>query len=195
MEKDEFDRLINLKGKVRGVAFTTAARFVFEKEGEEGLRKMEETITGLGYPLEYSKIRTMDFYPIGLQVINIIVMKELFHYGDEKVKEMGGFNAKFSLLIKLFMRYFVSIGRVAKVASKIWRKHYTIGRLIPAEYDEKKGYLIIRLEDFSVHPLLCVDLLGYFSSVVKMVVGKEVEGEEIKCTHRGDDYHEFLLKW
>ncbi|MBD3208210.1 MAG: hypothetical protein GF370_02020 [Candidatus Nealsonbacteria bacterium] len=193
--QEEFEKLLNHPGEVRGVAFTTAAEFIKENEGEEGVERMEETIAKLGYPLKYKDMETMQFYPVGLQVINIIVMKKLFGYDDQKVKEMGSFNAKFSLLIRLFMRYFFSIEMAAKVVSEMWRKHYTIGRLVPEEHSEKERYVILKLENFSVHPLLCTDLLGYFSSVVKMVVGKEVRGEETKCVHRGDEYCEFVLRW
>lgn len=195
ISQEIFNKLINHPGKVRGVAFTTAADFIRENEGEEGVRKMEEAITQLGYPLKYEEIETMQFYPIGLQVINIMVMKKLFGYDNQKVQEMGRFNSKSSLLVRLFMKYFVSIERATDIAPKIWNRHYSQGKLEATDYDSEEGYVVLRLSDFSVHPLLCEDLKGYFSSVVQMVVGKEVRGEETKCVHKGDPYHEFVLKW
>lgn len=193
--QEEFDKLLDHPGKVRGVAFTTAAKFILEREGKKGAKKMEEAINQLGYPLKYDEIETMKFYPVGLQVANIMVMKRLFGYDNQDVREMGGFNAKSSLLVRLFMRYFVSIERAMKVAPKIWKKHYTQGRLEAVDYRKEEKTVVLRLHEFSVHPLLCEDLNGYFASVVQMVIGKKVQGEEIKCVHRGDSYHEFLLRW
>ncbi|GAI52915.1 unnamed protein product, partial [marine sediment metagenome] len=31
--------------------------------------------------------------------------------------------------------------------------------------------------------------------IIQMIVGSKVTSEETKCVHRGDEYHEFLLKW
>ena len=63
---------------------------------------------------------------------------------DEKIKNMGLVATKKSLIIKLFVRYFISAQRVFfKEAPRIWQKHWTVGEVIPIELDEEKknGYL------------------------------------------------------
>lgn len=191
--KQEFDELMKIEGEARGLGFQTEAKFVLKEEGGEGLKKLEAQMAKLGYP--YSKIKTMDFYPIGLLAVNMLVIKRLFNYDDKKFQEMGKFEAKSSLIIRLFMKYFVSLERVAKESPKMWRKYYTVGDLKVPEINQEKRYIIIRIENFRLHPILCQILIGYFQSIVKMVLKDETTCEETKCVFRGDECHEFLMRW
>jgi len=191
--KQEFSELMKIEGEARGLGFQTEAKFVLKEEGEEGLKKLEAQMAKLGYP--YSKIKTMDFYPIGLLAVNMLVIKRLFNYDDKKFQEMGKFEAKSSLIIRLFMKYFVSLERVAKESPKMWRKYYTVGDLKVPEINQEKRYIIIRIENFSLHPILCQILIGYFQSIVRMVLKGETTCEETKCVFRGDECHEFLMRW
>jgi predicted hydrocarbon binding protein len=196
ISKEELDKLMKLKGKLRGISFKTQADFILKKEGEEALRRLEDAMAKLGYPLKYKKIRSTDFYPLGLLAVNMIAIKSLFNYNDKKFQEMGSVEAKTSsLVIRLFMRHFCSLNMMVKEAPKMWREHYTVGNLKILKHDKEKRFVIIRLENFFCHPLVCQDLVGYFSSILQMVIGKEISCEEAKCVHRGDEYHEFLLKW
>jgi hypothetical protein len=193
ISKKEFDELMSIKGNIRGLGFKTEAEFVLKEEGKEGLKKLEETMTKLGYP--YKDIKAMEFYPLGLLGAALLVIKRLFNYDDKKFQEMGIFESKSSLIIRLFMRYFVSIDKVAKEAPNIWRKYYSIGNLKVVEYSLEKKYIIIRIENFSLTPILCSVLMGYYLSLVKMIIKEEVAGKETKCVHRGDNCHEFLVEW
>ena len=191
--EEEIKEFLKLKGEIRGLGFKTEAKFVLKEEGEEGLKKLEDTMAKLGYP--YNEIKTMDFYPLGLLAVNMLVIKRLFNYDDKKFQEMGKFEAKSSLIIRLFMKYFVSLERVAKEAPKMWRKYYTIGDLKVPEVNQEKRYIIIKIENFSLHPILCQVLMGYFLTIVKMVLKGEATCEETKCVFRGDECHEFLMRW
>jgi predicted hydrocarbon binding protein len=124
----------------------------------------------------------------------MICAKRLFDFTEEDFREWGKFGEK-SLLIRLFMKYFVSIERVAKEAPRMWRHNLTVGDINVIEINKEKKSLILKLENFTILPCYCQALSGYFSSIVQMVVGKEVICEETKCVHKGDDYHEFLLEW
>jgi len=193
--KEEFSGLMKLEGEIRGVAIKSDLDFILKEEGEEGLKKLEETITKLGYPLKHKEINSMDFYPLGLEAITFVAIKRLFNFNDKKFQEMGGSEAKCSLLIRLFMKYFYSIERFAKEVSKIWREYFTVGDLKIIEFNKEKRYVILRLGNFRCHPLHCLSLLGYFPTIVQMIVGSKASCEETKCVHRGDKYHEFLLRW
>jgi hypothetical protein len=196
ISKKEFDELMKLEGEAKGVPFKTEANFILKREGGQGLKKLEDTMAKLGYPIKYRKMRSMNLYPLGLLAVNLLAIKRLFNYDNKKFQEMGSVEAKTSsLIIRLFMKYFVSIERAAKEISKMWRKHYTTGDLKIIEYDKKKKYAILRLKDFRCSSLFCQDLIGYFPSVLQMIIGSKVNCEEVKCIHRGDEYHEFLLKW
>jgi len=137
----------------------------------------------------------MDFYPVGLEAIAFLLMEELFHFSQEDFIKMGEFNSKVSLIVRLFMKYFVSMETIAREAPKFWGKYYTKGNLRVTEINKEKGYIVVRINDFELHPIHCLTVEGYLISIVKMVVNKEVKSEERKCMSRGDEYHEFLVSW
>ena len=195
LSQEEVEEFMKIKGEIRWSAIKTEADFVLAKQGEDGLQKLEKTIAELGYPLKYRKERIMDFYPLGMEAINLEVIKRLFNYTEKDFQEMGRFEAKSSLIIRLFMRYFVSIDRVIKEVPKMWRKNYTVGDLSIVDFNKEERHISIRLENFLLTPIVCENLKGFFSSVLQMVIGKAVTYEETKCAHKGDKYHEFLLSW
>ncbi len=195
ISKQEFTELMRIKGKVRAVGMKSYADFILKEEGEEGLKKLENVLAELGYSIKFKEIRAMDFYPLGILVAMLVAIKRLFNYDDRKFREMGRFHTKASLLIKLFVRYFFSIERVLKELPKMWRKHLTVGDLKVAEYNKEKKYIILRLENYHCHPLHCQILIGYLPSALKMIIGNEGICEETKCIYKGDECHEFLVKW
>ena len=196
ISKKEFNELMNIKGEIRGAAIKVVAEFILKEEGEEGLKKLEKVMISLGQPMKYKDIKTLDFYPLGMEATLLLAAKRLFGYDDKKFQEMGEFAPKTSvILIRMFMKYLVSLKTIIKQAPRIWRQHYTTGDLNLIELNEEKRYIIARLENFHYVPMACHVYKGYFISTIQMVIRKTVTCEETKCLHRGDDYHEFLIKW
>jgi len=195
LTKEMAKKLMEIKGEARGITLKVDMEFVLKEKGQEGLKKLEEELEKLGYPIKYKEINIGAFYPIGLDVINILAIKKLFGFDEKKLKEMGMTVPKFSFFIKLILKYFFSIKRVLKEISKTWRDHYTVGDLKVIEVNEEKKYLILRLENFDIHPVCCPTIEGYFMTTCQMVVKGQTTCTETKCTFRGDEYHEFLIKW
>ncbi len=196
LSKEKVEEYLRFKGEIRGVGLKNYAEFILKEDGEEGLKELEETVAKYGCPIKYKELNTMDFYPIGYQAVTIAAMKDVLHYDDDKFYRLGGFQPKISLIIKLFMRYFISLDRLAKEVPKMWRKYYTVGKLEVLELNKEKKYMKLALRDFPCHPTQCHQTLrGYFPSVLRMVVKGEVSCEETKCVHRGDEYHEYILRW
>jgi hypothetical protein len=93
------------------------------------------------------------------------------------------------------LRYFISINNVLKEVPRYWEKHYTVGNM-ESEYQENNTYFILRLKDFEVDPIICSYLSGYYLGVTELVKNfKNLKVEELKCIHKGGDYHEFIIKW
>jgi len=195
--KETAKELMKIKGEVRGVTFKTDIEYILKEKGQEGLRKIEKELEKLGVSIKYKEMNTMTFYPVGFRALSLLVIKKVFNFSDEKIKEMGFFATKVSLIIKLFTRYFLSLQRVFfREAPRIWKKHWTVGELIPVELNEEKRYAIIRLKNFDLHPVYCRYLSGYFCGVLNLIVkSTTITSEETKCTFLGDEYHEYLLKW
>ncbi len=195
ISKEELNKLMALKGEARGLAIKSHGEFILKEKGEAGLRKLEQAMEDLGCSVNHKELESMKFYPIYLEVVALVVIKQLFNFEDEKFREMGEFASKISLILKLFIKYFISIKTMVGQVPNIWEKYYTIGNIKVIELDMVGNRLILRLEDFDLHSLHCLHLEGYFSSVVKMTVKNPVTCLETRCVHRGDRYHEFLLKW
>ena len=192
ISKKEFDEMMKIKGKVRGVTVKTYQDYILKEEGEEGLEKFKKEIVKFDYPKE---IRIMDFYPIGYQVLAIEIMKRVFNYNEKRFHEIGEFSAKVSMIVRLFSRYFFSIEQAMEHIPKMWEKYYTVGKIELGDFSEEEKFLVIKLKDFYIHPFHGEVLVGYFSSLLKMISGQKTRGEEVKSPFRGDDCYEFLMKW
>lgn len=194
ISKEKLKDFLLLNGEVRGVILKAYGEFILKEEGEQGLKKLQDALAGLGYPMDYQEMKAMAWFPLGYQAITIEAIQKLFGYNENKFQEIGRFSAKFSLIIRIFMKSFLAKKQDLEIVQKIWRKSYSVGNLEIAEYNEKEKYVICRLKNFRLHPLQCSVLLGYFSTLFQMVRGTELEGEERKCIFRGDEYHEFFIK-
>ena len=142
ISKEELEELIKIEGKTMGNSIKNSGEFILREEGEEGLKKLEDAMSALGYPIRYREIKATSFYPSNLLAITFVTMKRLFSYDDKKFQEMGEFRAKFSLIIRLFMRYFVSIDKAAKALPIIWRKLFTTGDARVVELNKEARYAI-----------------------------------------------------
>ncbi len=193
---EEINKIINAKGEVRGVVFKTDRRFIFDKAGEEGVKRVEEELEKMNCPFSYEEeADNMSFYPVGMRTMSIVAISRAFNLDKDGIIEMG-FNApKFSLMIKFFMRYFLSPGKIFEKAGEIWGKHYTIGKLVPIEINEEEKYMKAHISDTELHPIFCDYLCGYFSSIMKMGLGDDAAGGKLRCSYEINNGYEFTIKW
>lgn len=197
LNKKLVKELMKLKGEVRGAVLKTDGEYVFKEKKKEGLKKLENELEKLGQPIKYKKINSLGFYPIGLRIVSLLAIKKIFGFDKEKIRTMGNFATKASLIVQFFMKYFLSIQRVFKEEGpKLWRKHWSVGELIPVKLDEKKKYAVLRVENFNLHPIYCCYLKGYFVGMFQMMIkSPRITCQETKCSFQGDKYHQFLIKW
>ena len=137
----------------------------------------------------------MVFYPLGLEGLTLLIIKRLFNFNDETIKEMAVRQAKTSILIRLFTKSFLSVKKAAVLVPKMWRTIYTVGEAEVGEINEEEKYAVLIIKDFLIIPIYCLYLIGYFSSILQLIVGNKVTCKETKCPFKGDEYHEFVLKW
>lgn len=196
LDKKTVQKLLKIPGEARGVILKTDGEFILREKGEGGLEKLERELEGLGCPIKYREIEAMGFYPLGWRIVSLLAIKKVFEeFDDQKFKEMGAAAPKVSLVIKLFMQYFLSLRSTFEQTPRMWRKHYTVGNLAPVELDEKKKVIILRLQNFDLHPIFCSYLCAYFGEIIKIVVKKISSCQETKCFFRGDECHEYLFRW
>ena len=123
LTKELAKELMEIKGEARGVVFKTDADSILKQKGREGLRRVEKRLKEVDYPIEYGKIKEMDFYPIGLRAVSLLAIKEVFNFSKEDIKKIGTEAPKISFIIKLFTQYFFSLNQLAQKAADIWQRH------------------------------------------------------------------------
>ena len=197
LTKEFAQKLMDIKGEVRGVVFKTDTEYILAEKGEEGLKKLEEELEKLGHPIKYKEIKTFSYYPVGLRVLSLLATKKNLGFDDKKLDDMGFKATKKSLIIKFFIKHVFSLEKIFfQKGPKIWREHWTVGEMVPTELDEKKKYIILRFKDFNLHPVYCIYLKGYLRGLFSMMIKTpEMICRETKCVFRGDEYHEYLIKW
>jgi hypothetical protein len=194
IDKKNIDRFMRLQGRVRGAVFETDAEYVKFRYGTQGLERVQAALEELGYDVQYVRISAMEWLPLGLRALSLLVIKDLFSWTDADLKDMGDAAPKYSFIVKLLMKFFISPRVAFEHAPEYWEKHYDTGYLEAKELNEEKDYAIVNLHDFDVHPIYCKYLEGYFQRLFKfMYPGSHVEIKENKCMCRNDSYHEFCV--
>ncbi len=192
--KEELEALGKIKGELRGASLKGDGEFVERRLGKEAVTELEHEMAEVGFPINYSELKSLAFYPLKLDAVNLVLMKRMF-FSEKEMIELGSFLSKTSLVLRFFMKYFVSVDRVVEKASEMWGQSYTKGSLEVTKYDKQAREIIVRIEDFFAHPLYCKVFEGYFQSVVKMIIKAPVSCEETKCQYEGDKGDEFLFRW
>lgn len=194
--KQEIDNLMKIEGHVRGAVFYTHATYIRIKKGEEGVKAVEDKLKDLGYPFSFKDVKTLGWYPVGLEPAVILVAKELFGWTDDDIFDMGNSAPKYSFVVKMIMRYFLSLKRSFAETPTYWDKHYDVGQLINYKLDEEEKYAIVRVQGYKTHPIMCTLFAGYFLRMGQFVIKTEkITIKETKCLYKGDPYHEFFFKW
>lgn len=196
LTKDEVENLMKKRGQVRGVVFNTDSEYILREKSEEGLKKVEQKTKEWGYPIDYKNVRNMEWYPVGLRALSLLAAKEVFDWSDEKIKDMGHSAPAYSFIVKLLMKYLLTLKQTYEKSPGYWTKHYTVGELKVPEYNEEEKYCVLQLRDFKIHPILCSYYLGYYRKIAELGARQEITGiEETKCSFKGAPYHEYVIRW
>ncbi len=187
---------MKIPGQARGQVFFTDFQYVKQMKGENAARALKEKVKKLGVPLDYENIETTKWYPLGLRVVSLLAVKEIFGWEDKDIEEIGKTAPKLSFIVKILMKTFISIEKSFRETSNYWQKHYSVGELMPFKIDIARKHTFLRLKNFKIHPILCFYFTGYFYTIAKFILKSEkITIEETKCPFRGDSFHEFLVRW
>jgi len=193
--KEELERITSIPGEAIGASIKEDLRFILMKEGEEGLKKVEDELEKLGYPLKYNEIKTFHWYPFYLNLLLYPIEKDLFQWGDEVFRENGRLSAKISVVLKILVKYFISLESTLKQVGRFWRMYYTIGELT-AEYNKKERLITCTLKGVTGHPAFCRNIEGFAWQVFSYHLSTDtLVVTEIECPFTGGSAHKFQLKW
>jgi len=184
------------KGNVRGEILRNIFTYILAKKGKEGVRTVEEKLKELGHSLKFEEIHFFEWYPNSLALLVMLVIKKVFNWSDSDFFNMGNSAPKFSFIIKMMMKYLISVQKVCLEAQKYWEKHFDFGELEPVTVNEKEKYIIVRVKGHKFISSVCAYNAGYFLRVLQFCVkSKNITINETKCMLRGAPYHEFVIKW
>ena len=125
----------------------------------------------------------------------MFAIKEQLNWGDKEVQELGDNAPKLSFIIKLMVKYFVSLKQSFAKGPDIWARHYDVGELVVKKVDIKGRKVVAQLRDFPVNPIFCVYIKGYFRRFIQFSISCAVKVKETKCMSKGDLFHEFKFWW
>lgn len=193
--KEKVDILMKIKGGMRGELLRDNLIYLKQKEGEGSVEKMEHRLRELGYPLVLNDIKSYEWYRDPFCAVFMLTFQEQFSWSDEDIVNLGRFSPKHSFIMKVAFKYLVSAKIAFWAAPKLWHKNVDYGEIEPHEINEANKYLIFRLKEYGLHPLVCLYIKGYFIGLFELIGKKNVRAEETKCTFRGDSYHEYKIIW
>ena len=192
--KEIIDEIMKIEGDVKGEVIRSDLEYIRRKEGEEVLKKIEDKLYELGYPLDFKKISPSGEYKEAYIVSVYVLLNELFSWTRDDIFKMGQGSAKISFIIKFLLK-FVEFSRLMEEAPKYWSQHLNFGS-IELEGNEKEKWVVIRIRGYKFHPLACAYQEGYLLAIVQLIVGgNSLKIKEQKCMHNGDPYHEHLITW
>jgi len=171
ISQEDLEKIKKMEGEIIGSSLKTDREFIIEKQGMEGLRKVEAEMGKLGYPLKYENIDEYKWYPVQQDFLSLLLTKKIFNWDDVTIQEWGRWGAKTNFIIKLMARL-VNKETISKLASKYWRK----------------------IKDFIIYSVHAHYLEGYFYQIMCLMVSPEnlkVEGIKVK----EPDVHQFRITW
>ncbi len=190
------DRLKHFPGNVKGEVFRVHAEYIKHKEGEEGVKKIEEKMAELGAPIKFDEIKPFEWISEGMSSLTIIVAKEIFSWTEEDVFEMGRFAPRFSFIIKILIQYITGAETIIKNIPKYWNKHYDFGSMEVVDFKKEEKKVILRERGVDTHPLICIYHAGYFKGLGDLAVkSSNISIKETACVHKDNDYNEFVIEW
>lgn len=193
--KEEIEKTMRIEGEGIGAAIQTHFHYIREKKGEEGVKKVQERLKELGYSVNFEKIKATERVPLTLSYLVVLVAREIFGWRDSDIFDMGNNAPKYSFVIKMVMRYFLSAKKSFQECPRYWRKHYDVGELKTYKFSEEGKYMILRLKH-ECPPTICIFYCGYFLRIAQYAIKSDkVTIKETKCQNKGDHFHEFIIKW
>lgn len=195
--QDEIDILMKKKGNTKGSELITFARYIEEKYGKDGVKAIETKLRELGYPFKFDDVKALgEWYPEALNVSAILIARDLFKWTKSDFFKFGYDSPKYSFLVKVLIKYFVTLKTFESESRTYWSKFMDFGELEWAEINEAKKYVVLRLKGYDMHPDMCEYYRGFFLKMSENVVkGENVKVEETRCIYKGDPYHELLVTW
>ena len=181
---------------VRGMTFAGSVEYVRKSFGEEGLKKVLDSLPEEDKKIAGEKFHTMEWYSESIFANFLSSADKILGKGGHQIcYQAGKMSAAeaFGGIYKLFLE-FGGPNIFLKKAALAWRALNDTGYL---EIEvSRENYVLGMIKEYeNPHKCLCWHLVGYFEKVLELSGGKNVKAKETKCRCAGDDACQYETTW
>lgn len=195
--KKEADRIMKIKGKIRGLVLTTLKNYIIAKKGDNAIKKVEKKMKEIGYPFSFKGLSSVGWYPVSTVTLVILITLEALNWGEKENFKIGYEAPITSLLAKLMLRAFPSLEIAFKVTPKFWRSYTNLGEMNWVKRDIKNKYAVLRLTNYpKFHPIIYEYFRGYLKRIMEIISkSRNVKVELTKSIYKENPFDEFTFTW
>lgn len=195
--KEEADRIMKIRGDIRGAVFKAFYSYVLEHKGEKGTKMVEEKLKELGYSFELKNIKSFQWYSQAFATVVCLAILEVFGWEESTAKDIGYNGPVFSTIAKLLVKYFTFPEKGFSQVPRIWRQHVNFADTEVFDYSKEKKYTIFRVKGFKkFHPVVYEYMKGFILKFTELLLNiKNAKIDQTKCLFWGDEYDEFKVFW
>lgn len=194
--KERTKKLLQKNGNIKGETINFILQYLQKKEGDDALEKLKERLSQLELPFDVTRVKNFSLIKDSIVAIVMLAIKDVFQWTDDDIFEMGKAEPKNSFIVRLLMKYLVSIEKTFERAPDFWRKFYDFGYLETIEFSDSEKYFKLGVYEYDTDPVMCKYLAGFIHTMVAFSMKeKSVSIEETKCIYKGDSYHEYTVSW
>jgi len=197
LTKEEADRMMSVKGNVRGNIIKAHFTHIKKTKGAEAVLEVEKKTTEIGYPVKTSEIDPKKWYPEALSCLIILSSAEVFKLDEKGIFDLAYESSKYSFVVKFLMKYVLSPEKVIKEVPSYWKRSFDFSQMEVVDFNEQEKYVTILIKGFQkYHPLICEYHKGYFTKIAEITFNsKEVKVSHTNCLFWSDPYEEFKITW
>lgn len=193
--EEKIKTLRGKEGDTKAEAIKFCLRYIEKKEGREKKDKVLAKLKEFGFEEDHKKLGPFDWVRESTLIILYLVLIEFFNWSEEDIFKMGEEEPKASFIARILMNM-LSVEKVIEKAPRYWRKFYNFASIEVSEINKEEKFLVFRVYDYDFDPIGCIYHKGFLLTLTKFTIkGKNHSIEETKCIHKGDDFHEYIVKW
>jgi len=182
--------------KSKGFTIKGALIFVEKKYGPEGRAKVIAALDPPSRALVSSAILSADWVPFETQVALYEATDRVFGAGDFALcEQIGRFTSEHEM--STINMIFLKLGKLEhwfRVASMMWGRYYSEGKLEVGGFEKGRG--TVRIRDFDpISRAFCRDFSGWLARTIELSGYRGVTVEHPQCILAGASACEFQGRW
>lgn len=183
------DRLRHL-GNVSGSCTNAIFDYLKYVGAEDKIPLILDRTEKYGFRQHATTVDPLKRYPVAEEMSLIFAAKDVLGWDNEAVKELGRNIPRVSFMVKMFLRYFLTLDTTTREAKKYWDKHFDFGELEVMNTDIESGNYVVEVRGFDIHPVYCSFLCGFLETMIGFVLTGPMGSEVVRCSD-GDGVNRF----